>query len=77
MRPPVIEQPPITKINLDGETGQLLTGEETVRQMKEKEEHAANKVKPVQKSTSLEQKQNLKAKKLPTTEDEMLCQLIS
>ncbi|CAF1611066.1 unnamed protein product, partial [Didymodactylos carnosus] len=77
MRPPVIEQPPTKKVVLDRQAGQLLTCEEALRQMREKEELAAKKVKPVQKRTSVKQKKNSKAKKLSTIEDGMLCCLIS
>ncbi|CAF4470577.1 unnamed protein product, partial [Didymodactylos carnosus] len=72
MRPPVIEQPPTKKLILDPQAGQLLTCEEALRQMREKEEGAVKKAKPVQKRTSVKQKKNSKAKKLCTIEDGML-----
>ncbi|CAF1124198.1 unnamed protein product [Didymodactylos carnosus] len=72
MRPPVIEQPPTKKLILDPQAGQLLTCEEALRQMREKEEGAVKKAKPVQKRTSVKQKKNSKAKKLCTIEDVVL-----
>ncbi|CAF1589028.1 unnamed protein product [Didymodactylos carnosus] len=63
--------------SLTPRAGQLLTREEALRQMREKGQRAAKKVKPVQKRTSVKQKKNSKAKKLSTIEDGMLCCLIS
>ncbi|CAF1454893.1 unnamed protein product [Didymodactylos carnosus] len=73
MCPPVIEQPPTKKVVLNRQAGQLLTCEEALDQMREKEERAPKKVKPVQKRTLVKQKKNSKAKKLSIIEDGMLC----
>ncbi|CAF1050136.1 unnamed protein product [Didymodactylos carnosus] len=56
MRPSVIQQPPTKKVVLGRQAEQLLTCEEALPQMREKEERAAKKATPVQKRTSVKEK---------------------